>query len=82
MPERVLALCGPGQGPKVPLRSSRPAITISGLRPNEAVRITVEADSVTIETFELDGSYRLPAGRFVSCHYEGTNKSLMCFVKD
>jgi hypothetical protein len=78
MAEEVLALCGAGEGPRIPLRSKESWVVISGLRPDETVEVVLEAASMT---FYEDGTHKLLPGQFARCVYFGANRLLMCFVR-
>jgi hypothetical protein len=82
--ENVLALCGVGTGPRIPLRGSDQTVTVRGLRESESVTVNVENEGTVDEVLIVEnGEHEIyfASGRYACCQYLGTNPLLMCFVR-
>lgn len=78
MAEKVLALCGRGKGPVIPVRRPNSKLEVDGLLEGEEARL-VGTNLMLKQNAEIE----LPASMTaVQVEYKGENPLFTCFVKD
>ena len=79
--EKMLALYGSGQGPRIPIKGKRCFAVVEG-RVQGPVRYTVETDGVESHVeLSATGEVPLPSGDFVRVEYTGSKLGVLCFVR-
>ena len=77
MPWLMVALIGPGKGPKVPLAQKKAVLRVTGCN-GGCVRAFV--DEELKETTYGNGNFDLPTGDFAQIEYDGKSKILIAEI--
>lgn len=80
MADRILALCGPGKGPRV-YPNGDSILRVSGLPKDGSELVVVEINEIEDIVYGEDGDHKLPSGlKCINVRYEGDNRSLRAYL--
>lgn len=73
----MVALIGPGVGPRIPISRKKAILRVSGREDGE---VRIFGDGKLHETVNCNGNHALPDAEFVMVEYAGNSKTLIAEV--